>query len=287
MTAPSANLVGPLVAVMLLAGCGLVPEGEEPAPAIEPPIVAGAAGPGRETRLIRLADGDSGWFEVDGREVEVRLLGYNAPERYEGDDRSTPGCNGAAAEAALTELLEGADVVTLVGDETDRFGRLLVDLLVDGRSAVELLVGAGRGLSIGDPGPTRDLMRAAAADGRGMWGDQCGTPAADGLAVTRVEPDPPGRDEDDLNGEWVELVNRGPDPIDLSGWAIRDDTSSHRFALSGSIAPGASLTVRTGSGRSGDGQVFLHSPSPVWSNRTDTVLVIDPAGVVAAWGFVG
>jgi hypothetical protein len=119
-----------------------------------------------------------------------------------------------------------------------------------------------------------------------MWGGGCGTPAADGLAVGDVEPNPPGPDEDDLNGEWVELVNRGSTPIDLTGWDIRDDSSSHRFDLGGTIGPGDTLMVRTGAGTSGQGQWFLDSPSPVWSNRTDTVLVIDPDGVVAAWAFI-
>ena len=264
-------------------GCAIATEPSElpDAPPVGEPTSA------RPARVVRLSDGDSGWFEIDGREVEVRLLGYNAPERYEGDDRSTPGCNGAAAEAALVELLEEAGTVTVVGDETDRFGRLLADVHVDGRSVVPVLIERGRGLSIGDDGPNRDLMRDAAEAGRGMWGDGCGLPAADGLTVGRVEPDPPGRDEDNLRDEWVELANVGSETVDLTGWAIRDDTSSHRFELSGAIEPGGTVTVRTGSGTSADGEIFLGSSTPVWSNQTDTVLVIDTEGVVAAWAFIG
>lgn len=268
---------------MVGTGCGVIPESGE---GVEVPPFE-AAPIGREATLVRLSDGDSGWFEIDGRELEVRLLDYNAPERYEGDDRSTPGCNGEAAQAALADLLEEASTVTAAGDETDRFGRLLVDLHIDGRSVVSALIEDGRGLSIGAAGSNRDLMRQAADAGRGMWGDGCGRPEADGLTVGRVEADPPGRDEDDLAGEWVELVNGGSEPIDLAGWDIRDDTSSHRFDLSGTIEPGETMVVRTGSGPSSGGDLYLGSRSPVWSNRTDTVLVIDPQGVVAAWAFVG
>jgi micrococcal nuclease len=282
--------VGPALLGLALVlggvGCSIAPQGSAPE-AVEVP---GSAGPtGSPARVVRLVDGDSGWFEIGGEEVEVRLLGYNAPERFEGDG-GPPSCNGAAAGEALAALLDDAGSIEVIGDGTDRFGRLLADLVVDGRSAVDLLVAEGRGLAIGDDDPTRrDLMREAADARRGLWGGDCGTPAAEGLQVAAVEPDPPGRDEDDLNGEWVELVNRGSGPIDLAGWDIRDDSSSHRFDLdaAGTLEPGDRLVIRTGSGSPGGGELFLDSPSPVWSNRADTVLVIDPAGVVAAWAFVG
>ncbi|MEL6985575.1 MAG: lamin tail domain-containing protein, partial [Actinomycetota bacterium] len=239
----------------------------------------------QRVEVRRLSDGDSGVIAVDGEEIEFRLLGYNAPERFEGDGGPLS-CNGAAAEVALEELLDSADdSLRFVASETDRFGRTLGDFVVDGRSAVEELVAGGWGLATGDTA-RRDLMEDAANAGRGLWGDGCGRPVADGLVVTRVEADPPGRDEEDLNAEIVELVNDGPDAIDLAGWDIRDDSSSHRFDLAGTLEPGDRLVIRTGSGSSGGGELFLGSPSPVWSNRGDTTLIIDPEGVVAAWAFV-
>lgn len=250
-------------------------------------------GIGPLARVVRLIDGDSGWFSVDrgggSKEIEVRLLGYNAPERYEGDGGSLS-CNGEAAGRALADLLDDAGRIEMVGEETDRYGRLLADLVVDGVSAVEQMVADGRGLAIGDDRPEhRDLMREAAVAGRGMWGGGCGSPTVDGLEVTAVEPDPPGRDEDDLNGEYVELVNRGSEPIDLAGWDIRDDSSSHRFDLdqAGTLGPGDRLVIRTGAGATTTGELYLDAGTPVWSNRADTVLVIDPDGVVAAWAFIG
>lgn len=245
----------------------------------------GDPGAGEAIELRRLSDGDSGIIAIDGEEIEFRLLGYNAPERFEGDGGPLS-CNGEAAEAALRQILtEAGPEARFVGAETDRFGRTLGDLVIDGGSVVEDLVSGGWGLATGDNG-RRDLMEAAAADERGLWGPGCGTPAADGIVVDRVEPDPPGRDEDDLNSEIVELINVGDAVIDLDGWDIRDDSSSHRFDLGGTIEPGGRLIVRTGSGTSGSGELFLGSRSPVWSNRGDTVLVIDPDGVVAAWAFV-
>ncbi len=284
-----------VAAAVVLGGCTLTIEGEGNAGPSSPPGERGATaddatiadpGAGPAAEVVRLSDGDSGWFLIDGEEVEIRLLGYNAPERFEGDGGPLS-CNGRAAESALAELLADAGQVEAVGDETDRFGRRLVDLAVDGRSAVQQLVADGRGLATGDDRDGRAVMWAAADAGRGLWGDGCGDAAADGLVIDRVEPDPPGRDEEDLNGEVVELVNTGPDAIDLTGWDIRDDSASHRFDLQGVIEPGGRLTVRMGAGRSTADELFLDSSTPVWSNRGDTVLVIDPNGVVAAWYFVG
>ncbi len=252
---------------------------------VDPTPGGDGSGVGNAIELRRLSDGDSGIIAIDGEEVEFRLLGYNAPERFEGDGGPLS-CNGEAAAAALGQILtEAGPEVRFVGTETDRFGRTLGDFEIDGGSVVEDLVSGGWGLATGETG-RRDLMEDAAAEGRGLWGPGCGTPAADGIVVDRVEPDPPGRDEDDLNGEIVELVNVGAEAIDLDGWDIRDDSSSHRFDLGGTIEPGGRLVIRTGSGPSGGGELFLDSRSPVWSNRGDTVLVIDPEGVIAAWAFV-
>ncbi len=299
------RLSAPLLAVGLVvaAGCtGVLDDGAEsaesegPAESVGPADAAGSdsqdatssggdLGPGEAFEVRRLSDGDSGILVIDGDEIEFRLLGYNAPERFEGDDGPLS-CNGEAAEVALRQLLtEAGPAASFIGSETDRFGRTLGDVVIEGRSVVNELVAGGWGLATGDTG-RRDLMEEAAAEGRGLWGSGCGTPIADGMAVDRVEPDPPGRDEEDLNGEFVELVNLGDEAIDLDGWDIRDDSSSHRFDLGGTIEPGGRLVVRTGSGESGGGELFLGSRSPVWSNRGDTVLVIDPQGVVAAWAFV-
>ena len=295
------GVLGLVAAGALAASCSALPSspatgggaGSQPASTAEVERSTVPSGGGPSVRLVRLADGDSGWFAVDDgggeREVEIRLLGYNAPEKYEG--RNGPlSCNGEAARQALADLVEGATTVELVGEETDRFGRLLADLVVDGVSAVDRMVADGRGLAIGDDHPDRrELMRQAAADRRGLWGDGCGSPAAEGIEVAAVEPDPPGRDDENLNGEYVELVNRGPEPIDLAGWDIRDDSSSHRFDLdaAGVLGPGDTLVVRTGPGSTTGGQLHLDAGTPIWSNRTDTVLVVDPDGVVTAWAFIG
>ena len=257
---------------------------------------------GEPAELVRVVDGDSLEMVIDQQSVEVRLLDINAPELF-GDDGET--CNGVASRQALSDLV-GGDLVSgdlvdgeslvAVGGETDRFGRRLVDLLlvdradIDGAgvSVVRSMIQSGDGLATGEDADNRDLMKQAAAAGRGLWGNRCGGRSHPGLSIGETQVDPPGSDRDNLNEEWVTVVNEGPEPVDLTGWIIRDDTTGHRFELDREIPAGERLIIRSGSGSgSTSGQDFyLEESFPVWSNNGETVLLTSPSGVVETWSFI-
>lgn len=85
--------------------------------------------------------------------------------------------------------------------------------------------------------------------------------------------------------DWVELTNTGAVAQDLTGWTLKDNNSAPSIPLSGSLAPGAFLTVDTqptfdlGSADSArlvgpDGTVVLSSFS--WLSDTDTTYVRCP-----------
>ncbi len=243
---------------------------------------------GEPVVLIRVVDGDSLELEIDGEAVDVRIEGINAPELF-GDDGRT--CNGEASKAALEDLVVGSDLL-IVGAEVDRFGRRLGDVMADDRSdgvwrsVAFSLVDSGHALSTGDTPELRATMKDAAAAGRGLWGDGCGARGQERLVIGETQVDPPGSDRDNLNDEWVTVVNEGTVAVELEGWIISDDTTSHRFELDGALGPGDRLTVRSGSGGRSDGEVYLNEGFPVWSNRGETVLLTDPNGVVSAWRFI-
>ncbi|MGB5758815.1 MAG: lamin tail domain-containing protein [Acidimicrobiales bacterium] len=292
-----------LASTSMLVGCSLpsIPgvDGGQASGVGDPTARTGASADGASSvQLLRVVDGDSIEVEVDGETVPVRLIGYNAPELFVpapvqggGDTRT---CNGQAAKDTLAELL-GDGPVTLVGDRTDRFGRRLASVTVGdiavGREMIDrgwgVAIGGGEGRTDGvDASADRDRMKRAAADRRGMWGPRCGEAVQPGPAVEDWEVDPPGPDGERLEAEWIGLVNRFEETIDLDGWVIRDATSSNRFPLRGSLRAGRSLTVRTGSGASTEAVLYLGESFPVWSNDGETVLLVDPAGVVASWAFI-
>ncbi len=55
-----------------------------------------------------------------------------------------------------------------------------------------------------------------------------------------------GNDEyGSLEDEWVEILNVGPDPVDVTGWRLRDavSDSSWRYGFEGVLDPGGYLVV--------------------------------------------
>lgn len=232
---------------------------------------------------VRVVDGDSLEATLDGVKVKIRIQGYNAPELY--DDSNQKTCPGRAAHEALRLFMAEGEPSLVVG-EIDRYGRTLGDVVVDGRSASDVLVADGRGLATGADELRRLLMQDAAERGFGIWGQGCGRPLTTDLAIGEVQVNPAGNDRYNLTEEWVEIVNKGSAPVDLAGWTLRDDTTGHRFVLSGVLDPGQVLTVRSGSGTSTTQDRYLGESYPVWSNDQETVLLIDPSGVHTDWRFL-
>ncbi len=241
-------------------------------------------------RLDRVVDGDSiDVIDSDGREVEVRLVGYNAPELFNDDNERT--CNGDRARSELEAMLGESAQLTVLDEGIDRYGRLLADIAlpVDAEqpTVVAALVASGTGLATGDDERHRQLMVEAAGQGLGMWGSQCGEPLHTDLVIAETQVNPEGNDRFNLAEEWVSIRNRSSSDVSLQGWVLRDDTTGHRFGLAGTLSPSAELKVRTGDGRDDTENFYLDESFPVWSNQWETVILVDPNGVLAHWVFVG
>ena len=249
--------------------------------------IGAVLGDGGETITIKtIHDGDSFIARLpDGEEVEVRLLGINAPDRFE--------CLHHEARKALKALLESGPV-TLHRDvsDRDRYGRLLRYVVVDG--VVTNVALAEQGLAVAVSTGPDDSRRAeihaaqkrARAAGLGIWRrDACGTPASTEVAITRVESDPPGRDEANLNGEYAVIRNADRVPVDMSGWKLRDDSTQNRywFPKGFKLAAGAEVTVHVGSGDDTATDLYWGRRYPVWDNFGDTALLLDPSGNVVSY----
>ena len=288
-------MVGAAIAVVVLAGCASGDAGDQVAPYTSGPEEAPSLGtgpvvtappdhrPGRAT-VVNVQDGDT--LDVrflDGRVEQVRLIGINSPEDGE--------CLADEATALLRELVEGR-AVTLRRDRTDRdqYGRLLRYVLLEGLSAGEAMVEAGLAISRAYP---PDVAQQAALDaaqaraqtaGRGRWADDaCGRPSPADVTVGDVMTDPPGDESQALNDEWVEVTNRGDEPVDLTGWGLQDESSSHRFTFPTGyrLPPSASVRIHSGEGRGTASDLYWgQAGSAIWNNDGDTVFLVDPSGNV-------
>ncbi len=227
--------------------------------------------------VVEVHDGDTVVVRLGNEERDVRLMGINTPEVDE--------CFYPEAVDRTRSLLEDAIVeVDEVG--VDQFDRVLAYLWLDHELVNQTLVEEGYALATTpEPGDADgeeiiESEAAASASRAGLWGREvCG--ASGPLPVVTVSlrdsnPDPQGRDEDDLAGEWVAFGFEST--TDISGWTVRDESSAHRchFGRETRVAAGDTLRVTSAD------PCWEPGGSPVWNNGGDLVLLLDENGRVAA-----
>ena len=232
-----------------------------------------------------IADGDTLTLVTgDGRELRIRLIGINAPEHDE--------CGGNIAQERLTALV-GTSPVTLEEFGLDAFDRTLGTLWTESGLLNEILVREGYAVAGDrDSSPYGDRLaaaeRAARNDQLGIWSpDACGPATGAEVRISAMEPNAPGDDDENRNGEWVDITNDGSMPITLTGWILRDESTRHRYRFGEvSLASGATIRVRTGCGEDEPGELFWCDDTAVWSNSGDTALLLDASGnTVDTWSY--
>ncbi|MGM0592524.1 MAG: lamin tail domain-containing protein [Halobacteriota archaeon] len=100
-----------------------------------------------------------------------------------------------------------------------------------------------------------------------------------GIEITEIHADAAGDDRENLNDEYVTIANTGDGRVDLAGWTVRDEAGkTYEFPDGVVLGPGESVTLRTGDGTDGGGDVYWDAESPVWNNDGDTVTVVATDG---------
>lgn len=169
-------------------------------------LLAQVSGTAREVAVTAIVDGDTVWVEGDGRRVQVRVHGIDAPERPQ------PFGGEAADFAALTLLRKR---VVLAPRGTDRHDRLVAAIAIDGRDFAEMLV--RRGFAWHDTRfAPRDLAlaeaeRAARDARRGLWAAPAPQAPWD---FRRAEPRPSSRDRTAYRGNRTSQVFHAPGCLD-------------------------------------------------------------------------
>lgn len=256
----SRSLILLLAVVVAASAC------DDPDPEMGVPTLSGGS-----TLNPDVLDGDS-LRTADG--TEYRLIGINAPDRGE--------CLADVVASRLTELVrDGVRFETDVEPE-DQFGRRLVYAFSGETLINESLVEEGLAVALHtDPNSAYTdrifaAMDRAVAARVGLWDPgACGAGQTTSLEVVEIQADPRGPDEDHLEEEYVVVENTGPEPIDMTGWSLRDESTRNRYSFPEGfiLEPGQRVKVTAGSGPFGFG-----SDTPIWNNSGDTVFVVDPGG---------
>ena len=269
--------------------CACVPTETPPAPVEtgDPPAVPSRAASGSPTaRVVPMAnlpddatealvldviDGDTITVKLEQAVHTVRYIGINAPERDE------PW--GPAATEANRNLVDGR-VVFLQRDisETDEFDRLLRYVyLPDGTFVNGELVRRGMARARAYPPDTTrqatltEMEQQARAAGRGLWqtmggGDQ---PAGPDVRIVAV----------DKRAEVVDIANLGLGEEDLTGWTLVSEQGDQVCALSGTLAPGATLRIWALARDAHRGGYNCGFEDPIWNNsQLDRATLYDEDG---------
>jgi endonuclease YncB( thermonuclease family) len=278
---PSTAAPPALVIALLASGCVAA----DPSPRPSPILAPGNAETSVELEVVAVIDGDS-LIATDGSgDIEIRLGAINAPERDE--------CLGPQARDALIGLVDRGLRATFGG--LDQYGRTLAQVSTpDGEWINASLVASGLAVTVSGPGDAAtdaerdalfDAQHTAMVEGTGLWGAlACGATEPPPAVVLALDsPDPPGPDQDILDQEFVTITNAGTDPLDLSGWTLRDESTANRFVFppGSEVAAGASVRVVSGCSQA-VGAIAWCAPQPVWNNDGDSAFLLDGFGRIVA-----
>jgi micrococcal nuclease len=225
-------------------------------------------------RVARVVDGDTVEL-ADAR--RLRYIGVNTPERDQPFYQEATELN--------RELVEGRPVrLEFDVSLTDQYGRLLAYVWVEDTMINLELVRRGFASVFTVPpnvkyeADFRAAEREAREAGRGLW------QASDiPLEITALNADSPGSDNQNPNGEWVEITNWGNQAIAMQGFTLKDAASN--LYLFGNFVLGPRSSVRVFSGRGTDGPAALYwglEGQSVWNNNGDTAFLRDANGVFVA-----
>jgi len=224
--------------------------------------------PERKFKVERVIDGDT---IVLAGDRTVRYIGIDTPEKGEPYYEE--------AKEANRRLVEGKEVkLELDEEEKDRYGRTLAYVYVGDTFINAQLVREGYARAYPYPPNVKyqNVFSHAEEQARqknlGIWSSR---PQERKIEIAEINPDPPGEDRDNLNGEWVIIVNNTDTPVDMAGFTLRDD-SDHVYSFGGFTLPaGGAVTVFTGSGADTPTSLYWGSKTPIWNNDSDTAYLRD------------
>ncbi len=225
-------------------------------------------------RVREVIDGDTIVLE-DG--TKVRYIGLNTPERdrpfYE------------EATEANRKLVEGQEVrLELDAVQIDRYGRTLAYVFVSSPQGdifvnLELLRQGYANVFTVSPNVKyeelfREAEREAREAGRGLWAIQ-----ETAIKISRIQADAPGNDNENPNGEWIEIVNEGSEAVNLEGYSLKD-AANHIYTFPAfTLQPGATVRLYSGQGQDDASSLYWGLVGEaVWNNGGDSAFLRDSEG---------
>jgi micrococcal nuclease len=120
----------------------------------------------------------------------------------------------------------------------------------------------------------RQAERSAREAERGLW---AGSDVA--LKITHIKANAPGNDNENPNGEWIEITNQGREPVQMTAYTLKDE-ANHIYTFGDfAPAPGTSFRIYSGQGQDSPSELYwgLNGES-IWNNGGDAAFLRDADG---------
>jgi len=230
----------------------------------------------RSVKVTRVLDGDT--IEIEGGE-RVRYLGINAPES--GQPFSTE------ATRENERLVAGRTVKLEFDIQTqDRYGRLLAHIWIGNMLVNKEIVKNGYAVSetIQPNVKYQDLILKAQEEARGacrgLWASLCSQSSESScIKIVNINADAPGNDNENKNGEWIEIKNTCSQAISMNGWLLKDSSASNEYKFGGFALEGSkSVIIYSGCGTNAQDKLYWQCPEgryAVWNNTGDHAFLYD------------
>ncbi len=221
-------------------------------------------------RVDYVIDGDTLDLEDGNR---VRLIGINTPERDQ--------AYYAEATEFLKNRVEGKTVALEFDVEvTDQFDRTLAYIWLDDSLINAEIVLNGYADTYFIPPNTKYealFIRAqenAKAANLNIWKKGSG-----GLEIRTIFYDAPGPDNENPNGEWIEIENISSARINLNNYTLQDSSSSNLYTFGNfALDSGDIVTVYSGCGTDTSAELYWCNDGSIWNNGGDSAMLRDNNG---------
>jgi micrococcal nuclease len=230
----------------------------------------------RQAKVIRVLDGDT--IEIEDGE-QVRYLGINAPES--GQPFSTE------ATRENERLVAGRTVNLEFDIQTqDRYQRLLAYVWVGNRLVNEEIVKNGYAIieTIQPNVKYQDLILKAQQEARsacrGLWAGLCSqNKEASCIKIVNINADAPGNDNENKNGEWIEIKNSCSQAILMKNWLLKDSSASNKYEFGDFTLEGLKgVIIYSGCGSDTQEKLYWQCPEgqyAIWNNNGDHAFLYD------------
>lgn len=230
----------------------------------------------RSVKVSRVLDGDT--IEIEGGE-RVRYLGINAPES--GQPFSTE------ATRENERLVAGRTVNLEFDVQTqDRYGRLLAHIWIGDTLINKEIIKNGYAISetIQPNVKYQDLILTAQQEAkgacRGLWAGLCSQSTETScIKIVNINADAPGNDNENKNGEWIEIKNSCSEAVSMSNWLIKDNSASNKYQFGNFTLEGLKgVIIYSGCGSNTQDKLYWQCPEgnyAIWNNTGDHAFLYD------------